>query len=545
MAVMTGGQAAVESLIAHGVDTIFGVISVHTLDMFDALRERQDKIRFIGTRHESAATYMAYGYAQVTGKPGVILSSTGPGAGNTLGALGEAHAASVPILHITTDVDSEFRNSGRGDIHEPKNQLKMFESVTAWNTFVPQPEGVSGAIYEAFEHMNSERPRPVDVEIATTALGKSDDVEILSPSTKTRPTPDADAIAQAAKLLATAERPVILAGGGAVMGCAEVELIELAQALGAPVTTSYGGKGAISDRHPLAMGCVRGGRVYGENPIWQVLEASDAVLVVGSRLAHTITSGAGMKLPEKMVHLDIDEAVFDKNFPVSVRLQGDAALGLSALTDALKELGKQPNADAVAIAAEGKAAQRTQLVESGPNQQRAFDVMREAMPDETIVTADAAIAAYWGVRGLEATGPRRFVNVHAWSSIGMAFPAALGAKAGNPDAPVVSIHGDGGFQFNMQELGTAAQYDLGIVQLVFNDDAWGALYDYQDKLQGGRHIGTELTNPDFMALAAAYGLKGVQVDSVDAFGEELRTATRSGEFTLLEVRTPNGFDNFT
>jgi acetolactate synthase-1/2/3 large subunit len=324
-----------------------------------------------------------------------------------------------------------------------------------------------------------------------------------------------------------------------------VELIELAQALGAPVTTSYGGKGAISDRHPLAMGCVRGGRVYGENPIWQVLEASDAVLVVGSRLAHTITSGAGMKLPEKMVHLDIDEAVFDKNFPVSVRLQGDAALGLSALTDALKELGKQPNADAVAIAAEGKAAQRTQLVESGPNQQRAFDVMREAMPDETIVTADAAIAAYWGVRGLEATGPRRFVNVHAWSSIGMAFPAALGAKAGNPDAPVVSIHGDGGFQFNMQELGTAAQYDLGIVQLVFNDDAWGALYDYQDKLQGGRHIGTELTNPDFMALAAAYGLKGVQVDSVDAFGEELRTATRSGEFTLLEVRTPNGFDNFT
>ena len=137
MAVMTGGQVAVKSLIAHGVDTIFGVISVHTLDMFDALRERQDKIRFIGTRHESAATYMAYGYAQVTGKPGVILSSTGPGAGNTLGALGEAHVASVLILHLTTDVDPEFRSSGRGDIHEPKNQLKMFESVTTWNTFVP------------------------------------------------------------------------------------------------------------------------------------------------------------------------------------------------------------------------------------------------------------------------------------------------------------------------------------------------------------------------------------------------------------------------
>ena len=127
----------------------------------------------------------------------------------------------------------------------------------------------------------------------------------------------------------------------------------------------------------------------------------------------------------------------------------------------------------------------------------------------------------------------------------MASPAVLGAKAGNPGAPVVSIHGDGGFQFNMQELGTAAQYGLGIVQLIFNDDAWGALYNYQDKLQGGRYFATELTNPDFMALASAYGLKGVQVDSVDAFGEALHAATRSSEFTLLEIRTPHGFENFT
>jgi thiamine pyrophosphate-dependent acetolactate synthase large subunit-like protein len=143
----------------------------------------------------------------------------------------------VPILHLTTDVDPEFRNSGRGDIHEPKNQLKMFESITAWNTFVPKPSGVSGAIYEAFEHMNSERLRTVDVEIATTALGKSDDVEIQSPSSKSRHVPVADTIAQAARLLAAAERLVILAGGGAVMGGAEVELIELAQTLGTPVTT--------------------------------------------------------------------------------------------------------------------------------------------------------------------------------------------------------------------------------------------------------------------------------------------------------------------
>ena len=203
--------------------------------------------------------------------------------------------------------------------------------------------------------MNCERPRPVDVEIATTALGKSDDVEILSPSSKSRPAPDADAIVRAAKLLAGAERPLILAGGGAVMGGAEVELIELAQTLGAPVTTSYGGRGAISDRHPLAIGCIRGGRVYGENPIWKVLEASDAVLVVGSRLSHTITSGAGMKLPETLVHLDIDANVFDKNFPTSIRLEGDAARGLSALTAALKKIGKQPNADAVSIVAEGKS----------------------------------------------------------------------------------------------------------------------------------------------------------------------------------------------
>lgn len=251
---MTGGRAVVESLLAHGVDTVFGVISIHTMDLYDALRDLNDRVRFVGCRHESAASYMAYGYAQVTGKPGVIVSSTGPGAGNTVGALGEAYAASVPIVHITTDVAPELRNSGRGEIHEPRNQLEMFRSVTSWNTFVPKPGGISAAIFEGFEHIRTGRPRPVDIEIATTALSETDDVEILGPRNDALRSPDPAAVEKASQMLARAKAPVILLGGGVVTAGVSEAVVRIAERLGAAVATTYGGKGAISDEHPLAVG---------------------------------------------------------------------------------------------------------------------------------------------------------------------------------------------------------------------------------------------------------------------------------------------------
>jgi len=540
---MTGGRAVVESLIAHGVDTVFGVISIHTMDVYDSLRDLSDRIRFVGCRHESAAAYMAYGYAQVTGKPGVIVSSTGPGAGNAVGALGEAYAASVPIVHITTDVAPALRNSRRGEIHEPNNQLEMFRSVTAWNTFVPEPGGISAAIFEAFDYLRTNRPRPVDVEIATTALADTDDCEVLGPRAGPLPEPDRSLIDRAARLLSEARSPVILAGGGVVTAGGTDALLKVAERLGAALATTYGGKGAVSDEHPLAVGCARGGRVYGQNPIFKLLEESDCVLVVGSRLSYTITSAVAMKLPANLIHLDIDGDVFDKNYPAAVRLKGHLKPGLAALDRALEGLGVTAKAGVRSRIPAVKKLVRESLEKAGPGAQRATDALRAALPRDAIISVDATIPAYWMVRGLPVFGPRQYVSPHAWSSIGMAFPAGIGAKVGKPDRPVVAIHGDGGFQFNLQELGTCAQYQIPLTVIVFNDRSWGILKLNQKNLRGEKYFATDLQNPDFVALAAAYGIKGRRVDRLNDLAEELADSTRKQDMRLIEVAIPDGFEN--
>lgn len=543
MTKMTGGRAVVESLVAHNVDTVFGVISVHTMDLFDALRDAQDRIRYIGARHESAAAFMAFGYAQVTGRPGVIISSTGPGAGNAVGALGEAYAASLPVVHITTDVAPELRNSGRGEIHEPNDQLRMFKSVTAWNTFVEHAGGVPQAMFEAFEQIRTKRPKPVDVEIAWTALGETDDVEIPEPAPDVEIRPDPVSLERAVELLANAERPMILAGGGVHTSGATPELERVAERLGAAVATTYGGKGAISDDHPLALGCVRGGRVYGDNPIFGMLADADCVLVAGARLHYTITAAVGMPLPANMIHLDIDPEAFDKNYPAAVKLHGDAKLGLADLDAALERAGVSNREGLRSRIPEFRATIRATLEKENPHMQRVVDAMREAIPREAIVSVDPMIPAYWAVRAFPMYGPRQYVSSHAWTSIGIAFPAGLGAKAGRPDSPVVVIHGDGGFQLNMQELGTAVQYKLPITLVLFNDSAWGILKKNQERFRDGKYFATSLVNPDFVQLAAAYGIEGTRVDNIAGLQEALRSATRSGEMRLVEVWVPDGYEN--
>jgi acetolactate synthase-1/2/3 large subunit len=549
MARLTGGQAVVRSLLAHDVDTVFGVISIHTMDLYDALRDVSDRIRFVGCRHESAASYMAYGYAQVTGKPGVVLSSTGPGAGNTIGALGEAYAASVPIVHITTDVSPELRNSRRGEIHEPNHQLDMFRSVTAWNTFVPRTSGIPHAIFEAFEHLRTRRPRPVDVEIATTALAETDDVEVLGPRGNPRShepvVPAPGETRRAAELLASAKRPVILAGGGVISSGATAELIAVAERLGAPIATTYGGKGAVADDHPLAVGCARGGRVYGHNPVFDLLAESDCVLVAGSRLSYTITAAVGMKLPANLIHLDIDPDVFDKNYPASVKLHGDARVGLEALDAALGSLGVTGRTGLRSEVQAVRARSRKALEETGPGAQRATDAIRAAIPRDAVVSVDATIPAYWMVRGFPVFGPRQYLSPHAWSSIGMAFPAGVGARVGQPDRPVVVIHGDGGFQFNLQELGTCAQYGIAVTIVVFNDRAWGILKANQKNLRQGKYFATDLVNPDFVTLASAYGVRGRRVDRLADLQEEIADSTARQDLRLIEVAIPDGFERLS
>ncbi len=272
MAKMTGGQAFTESLKAQGVDHIFGIISIHTLDMFDSLFREQDHIRFIGGRMELGCGFMADGYSRATGKSGVLLTSTGPGAADSVGALGEAYFSSSSVLEITTNVEQEFIGSGRLVTHETKDQPRMFEAVTDWNASISQVESIPDHIVEAFQRFQTRRSRPIELEIPTDLLGTEAEVEVLRPREPDIPQGDPVLVERTLELLLNSKRPVILVGEEVQSQGGTAEIIELAEMLGAPVVTCDGAKGAFPENHPLSLGQAMGKRIWGENPVLEWLE---------------------------------------------------------------------------------------------------------------------------------------------------------------------------------------------------------------------------------------------------------------------------------
>lgn len=543
MARMTGGQAVIESLIAQGVDTAFGIISVHMMSVYDALFDAQDRFRFISARHEQAAAYEADGYARATGKPGVCFTSTGPGAANTLGALGEAWAASSPVLQVTSNVDLALVDKGLGFLHEPFKQQQMFESVTRWTAMPRTHQEIPQTILEAFNRFQAERPGPIEIEAPTDILHSKAEVEVLGRREQARAAGDPAAVEKAAKLLADSKRVVIWAGGGVVSAEASAQLRRVAEQLDAVVVTTYGGKGAFPADHPQYAGVTWGGRgPYGPNPVQGYLPTADAVLIVGSRMPYHMTKMVGIELPDTIVQIDIDGAELGKNYPVKVGVQGDAAVALEQLSAALP-------ASAGEGRAAGEAAElRQQLREAfgakQPNEQRTLDALRRVIPRDAIVVCDATLPAYSAVQGFPAYEPRTYIGPHGWADIGFGFPAALGASVGRPDVPVVLFSGDGGFQLNLQELGTAAQYNIPLTAIVWNNSSWGVLRGMQRTGYHERYMASDLVNPDFVRLTESYGLAAERVADLAGLEKAVDASIAQGGFNLIEVALPNDFAGF-
>ena len=541
MAKMTAGRAVVESLVAQGVDTVFGIISIHTLHLYDALREAADagRIRFVGARHEHALGCMADGYARVTGKPGVMLTSSGPGAADSMGALGESYHSSIPLLHITTEIESEWLGKGHGLTHEAKDQMGMLASVTGWQAVAPTVHDVPDLIADAFDHLRSEHPRPAVLAVPTDYLGAEADFEIAPARVRARRVPDAEALASAARLIAGAERPAILAGGGVTRSGAFAELREFAERHDIPVATADGGKGAFPEDHPLSLGTALGKRIWGENPVQAYLAACDVVIAVGTSLPFRSTRGVGLELPEALVHIDIDPQAFGRNYPARVGLAGDAQAVLRGLLDAPVE-PRKASAEARDELAQLQRAARRSVETQFPNELRLWEGVRAAVGRDAIVVCDSTIPANSAQRCLPVYEPRTMHNPHGWVSIGYGFAASLGAKVGAPERQVLCVTGDGGFQYNVQELASAAQYGIAPVVLLFNDDAWGVLQRYQDQILDGRRFATRLENPDFAQLAAAYGVGHTLVRGVDELTAALERVGTPSRLHIIEVATPNG-----
>ena len=538
---LTGGQAITESLKAQGVDTVFGIISIHNLDLFDALFDQQDNLRFIGGRLELGCGFMADGYARATGKPGVLITSTGPGAADSVGAMGEAYFSGSPLLQVTTNVESDFIGQGRNTTHETKDQLRMFEAVTDWNAMIGEIESSPDNLMEAFQRFGNRRPRPIELELPTDLLGNRADVEILGPRDAGVPQGDPAMVEQGLQLLLKAKRPAIIVGEEVQMLGGTDEIVRLAEALGAPVVTSDGAKGAFPEDHPLSLGQVLGRRIWGENPAQDWLSTCDAVVILGSIMPYRSTAGVQLKLPETVVHVLLDGDAIGKNYgatvPIVANSQAVARQWLHAIGDS--DVSKGPSFLAEVASVKGDI-HRT-LRETWGNELRVFEAVREATPRDTIFSLDPTVPASRAARCLSIYGPRMYMHPHGWAGLGFAFPAGLGAKVGQPNSPVVCITGDGGFQYNFQELATAAQYDIHPVILMFNDNAWGVLKKYQQDRFGDRLFATDLVNPDFAKLFDSYGFGATRVSTVAELGPALDSAISSGRTHLVEVAIPEGF----
>ena len=538
---LTGGQAITESLKAQGVDTVFGIISIHNLDLFDALFDQQDSLRFVGGRLELGCGFMADGYARATGKPGVLITSTGPGAADSMGAMGEAYFSGSPLLQVTTNVESDFIGQGRNTTHETKDQLRMFEAVTDWNAMIGEVESIPDHLMEAFQRFGNRRPRPIELELPTDLLGNRADVEILGPRDAGIPQGDPAMVELALQLLLKARRPAIVVGEEVQMLGGTDEIVRLAEALGAPVVTSDGAKGAFPEDHPLSLGQMLGGRIWGENPAQKWLSTCDAVVILGSIMPYRSTAGVQLKLPETVIHVLLDGDSIGKNYdaavPIVANSQAVARQWLDAIGDS--DVGKGQSY-LNEVASVKNDIHRT-LQETWGNELRVFEAIREVAPRDTIFSLDPTVPASRAARCLPIYGPRTYMHPHGWAGLGFAFPAGLGAKVGKPDSPVVCITGDGGFQYNFQELATAAQYGIHPVILMFNDNAWGVLKKYQQDRFGDRLFATDLVNPDFAKLFDSYGFGATRVSTVAELGPALDAAISSGETHLVEVAIPDGF----
>ena len=538
---MSGAQAITESLKVHDVDTIFGIISVHTLDLFDVLFDDQDNLRFIGCRQELGAGFMADGYARATGKPGVLLTSTGPGAADSMGALGEAYYSSSPVLELTTNVEQEYVNSGKLSTHETKDQLGMFKAVTDWNAFIDQIESIPDHMVEAFQRFQARRPRPIELELPTDLLGKQAEVEVLSPREPDIPQGDPVMVERALDALLKAKRPVIFVGEEVQSLGGTKEIIRLAETLGAPIVTGDGAKGAIPEDHPLSLGQILGQRIWGENPLQEWISICDVVLVLGSILPLRSTVGVGLKLPPTVVHVLLDGESIGKNYATEIPI---AASSRAVARQLLEGIGGRDvyKGDSYRKEIDSMRDQVYEnLQEKWGNETRTFEAIRAVTPKDTIFSLDATVPTSRAIRCLPIYQPRTFMYPHGWAGIGFAFPAGMGAKVGKPKQPVVCVTGDGGFQYNFQELATAAQYGINPIILMFNDNAWGVLKGYQANNYNSRFLGTDLVNPDFVKLFESYGFEGTKVSTVEQLSRALEQAVASDRTQLIEVQTPNGF----
>lgn len=526
---MNTGDAIVQSLLMHGVDTVFGLPGVQIYPLFDALQRAGERVRVYTPRHEQTTAYMAFGYAKSTGKVGVYSVVPGPGVLNTSAALCTAYGASTPVVCITGQVPSEYIGSGKGHVHELPDQLATLRTLTKWAARIEHPAEAPALVAEAFRQATSGRPRPVALEVPWDTLAMSAPVELLPPAPNPAAfAPDPEQISKAAKLLAGARNPMIMVGGGAVH--AGEAILALAELLQAPVVAHRSGRGIVSDEHYLGFNLAAG---------FKRLAETDVLVAIGSRLQLLWTGwGWPRNFPNlQLVNIDIDPVQAVRLKP-AVPIVGDAGESAAELVQALERSAVRRSSRRDEFETTKQSAWR-EIQQIRP-QIDYLNVIRQVLPRHGFFVEEVCQAGFASYYGFPVYAPRTYVTCGWQATLGFGFPTALGVKVGNPDAPVVAIAGDGGFQFGLQDLATAAQYGIAVVVIVFNNESYGNVRRDQQQLFQGRVIGSELRNPDFVALSESFGVAGYRAETPAALQVALERALGESAPALIEVPIPRG-----
>ena len=524
---MTTGDAVSKSLIAHGVDTVFGIPGAHMYNFNDALARDSNQIKFITTRHEQGAGYMAFGYAKSTGKTGVYTVVPGPGLLNSSAALCTAYGANTAVLCVTGNIMSHLLGQGRGQLHELPDQLGAMRGVIEYAERINHATEAPTKVADAFRYMNGGRIRPAVVEAPWDVFGAVADVELdVDRETPAPPTPDAEHIKEIAKLVLEAKNPLILVGAGA--NDAPDEILALAKLLQAPVTSHRSGKGIVSNES-----------AYGllSSAAYNYWPKCDLVIGIGSRME--LVNFRWQWRPEgvKTVRIDIDPTEMVRLKP-DAGVVTDAKLGTVALINELEktiEVRSSREDEFREYQAKGLAA-----VDEIQPQVGYLNAIRTALPEDGFFVEEISQVGFSARISFPVYKPRQYVTCGYQDNLGFGFHTALGVKVANPDKCVVAVSGDGGFMFGVQELATAVQFNINVVTVIFNNSAFGNVR--RDQMNGfdGRLLGSELVNPDFVKLAESFGAKGVRVTSPADLQNAIEKGFKENGPVLIEVPIETG-----
>lgn len=519
---ITGGEAMVNALTAHGIDTVFGLPGIQLDHLFNAFHDHANEIRVLNARHEQGTAYMAFGWAQSTGKVGAYAVVPGPGILNTGAALSTAYGCSAKVLALTGQIPSDAIGRGYGMLHEIPDQIGILERLTKFAGRADHPSEVPGVVADAFRAMYSGRPRPAAIEVPMDVLAQRGMVAPVAPHEIRHPEPDPDLIEAAAKLLGQAKNPMILVGGGAYDAAASVR--ELSAALEAPVVSYQNGRGIIDERSPYALPHPAGAEYW---------STCDVVVGIGCRMQpERMMWGTDDDL--KVIHIDLDPTEINRIATPTVGILADADTATRAILDALPKHNSARASRSDEFA--GLKARYWKRFHDICGPQMAFlEVLRRALPEGGLFVDEFTQVGYVSRVGFLVYGPRQMVTPGYQGTLGYGYATSLGVQAAHPDKPVLSVNGDGGFMFTSNEIATAVHHGLPVVAVVFADGAYGNVLRMQKNLHDNRVIASTFTNPDFVKLAEAYGADGRRAETPEQLEVQVTEAFAARRPTIIEV----------